>query len=288
MSDMEKRILSLAKFVMSYQKAYVEHAFGSDYKVTWDANLLHHVVGPITKAVYKSHSDYSPLLCSLPTDDELQHAQKDVYLPYQEQMQVLTIFCSNYDTKTERCTKITYRYEDDGSIIGSAYIPSRGIHIQGPGSQSPGILHETTIHCDAKKSGIYRCLCTTRLTITPKHGTAFEKRIRLENVPSEKDFDDSNNRQVRDKESHDITSVVSLSSATGGNDVLNNRKERKRHVIQPSEKHSSHEIDNDSVQNVNSFRKKNVLSLPVPFSLMIELKEKKSTNIPQFHQKKST
>jgi hypothetical protein len=38
MSDMEKRILSLAKFVMSYQKAYVEHAFGSDYKVTWDAN----------------------------------------------------------------------------------------------------------------------------------------------------------------------------------------------------------------------------------------------------------
>jgi hypothetical protein len=179
MSNMEERILSLARFVMSYQKAYVEHAFGSDYKVTWDANLLHHVVGPIAKAVYKAHSNYSPLLCSLPKDKTLQHAQKDVYLPYCEQMQVLTIFCSNYDSETERCTKITYSYEDDRSIIGSAYIPSRGIHIQGPGSQSLGILHETTVHRDAKKSGIYRCICTTRLTLTPKHSTAFEERIQL-------------------------------------------------------------------------------------------------------------
>jgi hypothetical protein len=181
------------------------------------------VVGPIAKAVYKAHSDYSPLLCSLPTDDELQHAQKDVYLPYQEQMQVLTIFCLNFDATTECCTKITYRYEDDQSIIGPAYIPSRGVHIQGPGSQSPGILHETTIHCDAKKVGIYHCICTTRLMLMPKHGTSFEKWILLENVQSEND--ESSNRQVHDKESHDITSVVSLSSATGSDDIFNTQKE---------------------------------------------------------------
>jgi hypothetical protein len=231
----------------------------------------------------------SPLLCSLPTDDELQHAQKDVYLPYQEQMQVLTIFCSNYDTTTECCTKITYRYEDDRSIIGSAYLPSRGIHIQGPGSQSPGILHETTVHCDAKKAGIYRCICTTRLT--PKHGKIFEKWILLENVPSEKD--DSDNRQVRDKESHDITSVVSLSSATGSDDILNTQKERKRHVIPRSEKLSSDEIENESLireqeQNINSCWKKKGLSLPFPISFMIVLKEKKPTNTPHLRKKKST
>jgi hypothetical protein len=57
----------------------------------------------------------------------------------------------------------------------------------------------------------------------PKHGTSFEKWILLENVQSEND--ESSNRQVRDKESHDITSVVSLSSATGSDDIFNTQKE---------------------------------------------------------------
>jgi hypothetical protein len=165
MTEMEERILSLARFVMSYQKAYVEHAIGCDYKVTWDANLLHHVVGPIANALYKAHNDYSPLLCSFSSDQKkLQHIHKDVYLPYREQMQVLTIFCSNYYIHNECCTKIIYRY-DNGSIIGTAPIPSRGIHIQGPGSQTLGIKHETIVDANARKSGIYRCICTTRLPL---------------------------------------------------------------------------------------------------------------------------
>jgi hypothetical protein len=134
---------------MSYQKAYVEHAIGCDYKVTWDANLLHHVVGPIANAVYKVHNDYSPLLCSFSSyPKKLEHIHKDVYLPRREQMQVLTIFCSNYDIHNECCTKIIYRY-DNGSIIGTAPIPSREIHIQGPGSQTLRIKHETTVDANA-------------------------------------------------------------------------------------------------------------------------------------------
>jgi hypothetical protein len=62
--EMEARIIRLAKFVMSFQKSFVHRFYGGDYKVTWDANILHHVVGPIANAVYGYHSDCSPLLNS--------------------------------------------------------------------------------------------------------------------------------------------------------------------------------------------------------------------------------
>jgi hypothetical protein len=75
---------------MSFQRAYIERLYGSDYLVTWDANLLHHVVGPITKAVYGAHNDYSALLCSRATDNYT-HVDNDVYLPSRDNMQVLTI-----------------------------------------------------------------------------------------------------------------------------------------------------------------------------------------------------
>jgi hypothetical protein len=230
MTEMEEKILSLARFVMSYQKAYVEYAVGSEYKVTWDSNLLHHVVGPIANAVYKAHNDYSPLLCSFPSDDKkLQHVHKDVYLPLRDQMQVLTIFCSNYDPDSERCTKIAYKY-DDGSLIGTAHIPSREIHIQGPGSQILGINHETTVNSDAKKSGIYRCICTTRLTLTPKHGEAFDDHVQLEHVPTGKNNGGNNQMRSRDIDAHNITSVISLSSSITSCDTRPLHQTRKRNI----------------------------------------------------------
>jgi hypothetical protein len=64
LSQIEEKILSLLRFIMGFQKSLVQKLYGSDYKVTWDCNLLHHVVGPIAAAVYGAHSDYSPLLCS--------------------------------------------------------------------------------------------------------------------------------------------------------------------------------------------------------------------------------
>jgi hypothetical protein len=75
MTEIEEKIVSLAKFIMAFQKAYVEYNLGTDFHVTWDSNLLHHVVGPIAKAVYKPHSDYSRLLCTL-SDDEKTHVIK--------------------------------------------------------------------------------------------------------------------------------------------------------------------------------------------------------------------
>jgi hypothetical protein len=116
MSKMEEKILSLAKFVMSFQRAYVERLYGADYVITWDANLLHHVIGPIANAVYSAHSDYSPLLCSLNNADYT-HVDGDVYLPIRDHMQVLTIYCSNYQPNSEEsCTRITY-YHDKKKLV---------------------------------------------------------------------------------------------------------------------------------------------------------------------------
>jgi hypothetical protein len=107
MSNVEEGILELAKFVMLFQKAYVERLWGSEYKFTWDANLLHHVVGPITESVYGAHSDFGPLLCSL-SDDSYKHVHERSFLPTREEMQVLTIYYSNYTTSNDTSTAISY------------------------------------------------------------------------------------------------------------------------------------------------------------------------------------
>jgi hypothetical protein len=138
LSDMEEKILSLARFVMSFQRAFIERLYGYDYFVTWDVNLLHHVVGPIAAAVYGAHSDFSPLLCCLNKTESV-HIHKDVHLPERDEMQVLTIYGSNAIPSVKEKGTLSIKYTYGGSSIGSANLGSRGIHIQGPGSQSPHI-----------------------------------------------------------------------------------------------------------------------------------------------------
>jgi hypothetical protein len=208
LSTMEEKILSLAKFVMAFQRAYVERCYGSDYKVTWDANLLHHVVGPITAAVYSAHSDYSPLLCS-PTHDHLVHIDRDVYLPTREDMQVLTVYCSNYNSNKnskQSCTTITYKFNN--KKIQSVNLGAKGIHIQGPGSQAMGIKHEVSVDNCAHSSGIYRCICTTRLSVVPKHGHRFQQSIENDGTVSK-----NISSNIRLIESHNQVGVISSSSS---------------------------------------------------------------------------
>jgi hypothetical protein len=168
--------------------------------------LLHHVVGPISAAVYGAHSDCSPLLNSFPKN-EYQHVHDDVYLPVPGEMQVLMIHYSNYKSavKDDHCTMITYTCDDE--LVGSAPLSSRGIHIQGPGSQLIGMKHTTTVSKSARKSGIYRCVCTTRLSLSPSHGKAFKDAMELTGIDLCKQSVDC----TRSGMSHDKISVVTLS-----------------------------------------------------------------------------
>jgi hypothetical protein len=146
LSEMEEKIMKLSRFVMAFQRAYIKRLYGSDFQVTWDANLLHHVVAPIIDAVYGAHNDYSPLLCSM-NDDHNTHVFDDVYLPTRNNMQVLTIYCSNYKSAhNDSCATMTYSYND--KKLDSSEIGSRGVHIQGPGSQSMGVKHQVSIYPD--------------------------------------------------------------------------------------------------------------------------------------------
>jgi hypothetical protein len=203
-TDMEEKILSLARFVMKFQRAYVERLYGRDYRVTWDANLLHQVVGPIQAAVYGAHNDFCPLLCSLNEDNSV-NVQNDVYLPEIEQMQVLTIYYSNHPTDCAKnvTTKMRYTFKDKS--IGSFSMGSRGIHIQGPGSQSPGIKHASTVHSTVPKFGVFRCICTTRLSVVPRHGKAYNDRHGL----SLKTNASKENNNVREISDHVHIGIVS-------------------------------------------------------------------------------
>jgi hypothetical protein len=201
---MEEKIISLARFVMSFQRAFVERWYGNDYCVTWDVNLLHHVVGPIAAAVYSAHSDFSPLLCSLNSTESV-HIHKDMHLPERDEMQVLTIHCSNAVLSDKDIGPLSIKYTYDGLSIGSATLGSRGIHIQGPGSQSPLIEHAVTTNV-GPQPGIYRCVCTTRLTVVPRHGKSFSDHKELVRASS---FDGTDH--VRTKFDHNEIAVVKRS-----------------------------------------------------------------------------
>jgi hypothetical protein len=230
---MEDKILSLARFVMSFQKAYIERLYGSDYLVTWDANLLHNVVGPITEAVYGAHNDYSALLCS-PATDIYKHVDRDVYLPIRDSMQVLTIHYSNYENNGAPCTSISYFH--DKNRIGSTKLGAKGIHIQGPGSQSMGIKHEVKVLDDAHRAGIYRCICTTRLSVVPRHGINFGDS--LNNGRNESCRTSSQN--YRDILTHDQKNVVSKSNSKTGNGLYD-------HAVTFQETIATKHLTNDSL-----------------------------------------
>jgi hypothetical protein len=211
---MEEKILSLARFVMSFQRAYIERLYGSDYLVTWDANLLHQVVGPITEAVYGAHNDYSALLCSRSKDNDI-HIERDAYLPTRDNMQVFTIHYSNYDNMGEPCTSISYFH--DKKRIGSCSLGSKGIHIQGPGSQSTGIKHEVKVLDNAHQAGIYRCICTTRLSVVARHGTTFDDSLNMGQTAKSS----RTSENYRDILSHDQKMVVSRSQSRTWNGPCN-------------------------------------------------------------------
>jgi hypothetical protein len=224
MTKLEEKIMRLARFVMSFQRSYIHRVYGDDYKVTWDANLLHHVVAPIASAVYSAHSDCSPFLNS-PNTSVYHHVHEDVYLPTRGEMQVLTIHYSNYNTTkeddTDFCTTITYTHNDDH--IGSARLGSRGIHIQGPGSQSNGIKHKVTVRPEMVKSGVFRCISTTRLTVSPRHGKVFNDAAKLEGI----DLSRNQPHLVRNLSSYDKVSTIQLSQHGSVQPTPNSRTLRK-------------------------------------------------------------
>jgi hypothetical protein len=43
-----------------------------------------------------------------------------------------------------------------------------------------GIKHEVSVEKHARRSGIYRCICTTRLSVVPKHGQTFHQSVDLD------------------------------------------------------------------------------------------------------------
>jgi hypothetical protein len=82
---------------------------------------------------------------------------------------------------------------------------SRGIHIQGPGSQSSGIKHASTVHSTVPKFGVFRYICTTRLSVVSRHGKAYNDRHGL----SLKTNASKENNNVREISDHDHIGIVS-------------------------------------------------------------------------------
>ena len=94
--EMEADILNMAIYLAKQQQSMIENLHGF-YKVTWHCNLVHTVVAAIYHAVYASHSDANPTLCSNaePKSNPHVHVKDNLYLPKPDEMQVVTMVFSN-------------------------------------------------------------------------------------------------------------------------------------------------------------------------------------------------
>jgi hypothetical protein len=120
-------------------------------------------------------------------------------------MQVLTIHCSNAVLSDKDIGPLSIKYTYDGLSIGSA-------------TQSPLIEHAVTTNV-GPQPGIYRCVCTTRLTVVPRHGKSFSDHKELDRASS---FDGTDH--VRTKFDHNEIAVVKRSIS--GNRAIKSKRSR--------------------------------------------------------------
>jgi hypothetical protein len=187
-------ILHLANFVAKYQRETIEEALGDLYIVTFHANLLHTVVNAIVDALYAFHSDADAQVCSDIAEKRI-HVEDIFHLPINCEQQVITMGSSN--SKLDYSTILEYERVGHGSLacldLGSCFL-----HIQGPGSQQPGIRHQVKMTPEATESNtgrIWRFHCTSRLVLCPKRKKLeFEERMKTNlhgNLPQPCDYHSS-------------------------------------------------------------------------------------------------
>ena len=126
---------------LSQRRAIESTCCRKGFRVTFHCNLLHTVIAAIKDAIDAAHSDKSALLCS--DDKEYCPAGENLWLPKQQQMQIMTLTLS-YSTETHS-TGLTY--STTNGVITKHTIPlgSCCLHFQGAGSQAPGIQHQSTV-----------------------------------------------------------------------------------------------------------------------------------------------
>jgi hypothetical protein len=172
LSDFEKSgVLYLANFVADYQRETIEATLGTHYVVTFHANLLHTVVNAIVDALYGFHSDSDPQVCSdsIPKDKKRIHVEDVFHLPTNCEQQVITMGSSN--SPAEFSTILEYEKIGQQGSLASLKLGGCFLHIQGPGSQQPGIRHQVRMTPDATKRNngtVWRFHCTSRLVLCPK------------------------------------------------------------------------------------------------------------------------
>ena len=179
----EQMIIDIANHIVAYQRRVIESTCGKNgFKVTFHCNLLHTVVAAIRDAVYSWHSDKSTLLCS--ADDEYCHVTEDLWLPRQNEMQIMSLVLSNsmdqfstgleYRTDPERGT--TVKQIGKGSSV--VKLGSCCLHFQGAGSQSPGLKHRSFVLPECNPGGsIWRCVSTMRFTLDPDGSAESHKQV---------------------------------------------------------------------------------------------------------------
>ena len=175
-SPIEEEIIKIGQHIATFQRRAIESTCcRKGFKVTFHCNLLHTVVAAIKDAVYAAHSDKSALLCS--DDKEYCPAGKNMWLPKQQEMQIMTLILSN--SKETHSTGLTYKTTN--GVITKQTIPlgSCCLHFQGAGSQAPGIQHQSIVLPNCPPDGsVWRCICTMRFTLDPvDNGTKVNERI---------------------------------------------------------------------------------------------------------------
>lgn len=164
------KLFDIIRMVQSKMKDAIEKANpGVLLLHTFDCNVCHFVIGsPSFVSAYGAHNDGNPMI-TIGKGSKPVEVMQDRYLPTQDNLIVFTVAICTDPYPNNFKMDVTGPEDDFGGSrpkLATVYLPNMVMHIQGPGTNSPGKKHDISIVKKNAQSSV-RVIMTFRLSIDP-------------------------------------------------------------------------------------------------------------------------
>ena len=178
--DVDYKLLSIFNNIKGSQEdAVLEARGGEEYKPTLICTDIYNITGHSKNCKFSHHSDYSTMHTSASANkcDRIYSGYENGYLPTQDEMQVVTLILSN--SQQSESSRLVYKDKHKTGKLckENIILGNNTIHIQGPGSQSNGITHQSEMIEGADSvPGTFRIIVTFRSSV-PRNSPFFQDRF---------------------------------------------------------------------------------------------------------------
>ena len=179
-NEVDYKLLSIFNNIKRTQEdAVIQARGGEEYKPTLICTDIYTITGHSKNCKFSHHSDYSTMHTSASSNecDRIYSGHENGYLPTQDEMQVVTLILSN--SQQSESSRLVYKDKHKTGKLckENILLGNNTIHIQGPGSQSNGITHQSEMIEGADSvPGTFRIIVTFRSSV-PRNSKFFPDRF---------------------------------------------------------------------------------------------------------------